>query len=326
MPNLQSSYLNLSLKNPIIVASSGLTGNLPKLKACEDAGAGAVVLKSLFEEAFTKDEWKIAGQDSYHPEMYEYINSELELQYGKTDYLKLISDAKKSLDIPVIASINCVSARHWIGFAEQMENAGADALELNVFSFPFSFKEESASVEEKYYEILEQVKEKIKIPVTMKIGRYFSSLANFANKLQIRGLDGLVLFNRFTIPDVDPDTGKIRTTFYFTQENEFLESLRWIAVLFDQVTFDLSATTGIKKGDDIIKLLLSGASSVQLASVLYEKGLSVINEMIQELDSWMDKNGYETIDEFKGKSSFKNISDPELFLRAQFMEKIRGVE
>ena len=326
MANLQTTYMNITLNNPIIVASSGLTKNVAKIKACAEAGAGAVVLKSLFEEAFQKDSFHIGDEKLTHPEMYEYLTSELQLQYGIVDYLKLIKDAKREVDIPIIASINCTSAKHWVDFSEKIEEAGADALELNVFTPATSIKEDSQAMENVYYEILDKVKEKIKIPVAMKISNNFSSLPHFTNQLQIRGLDGLVLFNRFTMPDIDIKKMELKTTFTFSQKNDYQLPLRWTALLSDMATYDISATTGIFSAEDVIKLILSGASTVQLASVLYNKGLSVIGEINAGLEKWMDENNYKTIDEIKGKLSFKQIKSPKVYLRTQFMEKIRGFD
>ena len=230
------------------------------------------------------------------------------------------------MHVPVIASINCMSAKHWIDFAEKIEEAGADALELNIFTPATNFQEDSKHIENIYYDILEKVKEKIKIPVAIKIGNNFSSLPHFANQLQIRGLNGLVLFNRFVNPDIDLKKMELKTTFTFSQKNDYQLPLRWTALLSGQATYDISATTGIHTADDVIKLILSGASTVQLASVIYNKGLSVIEEIAAGLEKWMEENNYKTIDEIKGKLSFEQIKSPKMYLRTQFMEKIRGID
>jgi dihydroorotate dehydrogenase (fumarate) len=318
--------MNLKLKNPIIVASSGLTNSVEKISACEEAGAGAVVIKSMFEEVLAKDDWGLHEAAPYHPEAHDYLNAEIQLQYGPNDYCELISSAKSKVNIPVIASINCVSAKWWAEFALKVENAGADALELNIFSIPTDPEEESASLEKVYYDILESVKAKIKIPIAMKIGRNFTSLPHLLSQLDKRGLNGIVLFNRFTEPDIDIHNLKMRTTFSFSSQEEIHTLLRWIALVSPNISTDISATTGIHTAEGIIKLLLAGASNVQLASVLYKSGLKVIKEMIEEITQWMTSYHLENIEDFKGRVGFSPEYDPEVYLRAQFMEKIRGIE
>jgi len=326
MPSLKSRYMKLNLKNPIIVASSGLTNSVEKIAACEDAGAGAVVIKSMFEEVLAKDDWGVTEAAPYHPQAHDYLNAEIQLQYGPNDYCELISKAKSKVDIPVIASINCVSAKWWSEFALKVENAGADALELNIFSIPTDPKEESATREKVYYDVLESVKTKIKIPIAMKIGRNFTSLPNLLSQLDKRGLDGVVLFNRFTEPDIDIHNLKMKTTFSFSSQEEIQPLLRWIALVSPNISTDISASTGIHTAEGIIKLLLAGASTVQLASVLYKNGMEVINKMIDEITQWMQTYHLETIDDFKGRVGFSPEYDPEVYIRAQFMEKIRGIE
>jgi dihydroorotate dehydrogenase (fumarate) len=326
MPNLSTRYMNLSLKNPIIVASSGLTNSVEKIIACEKAGAGAVVIKSLFEEVLAAEDWGLTESAPYHPEAQDYLNAELQLQYGPNAYCDLIAETKHKVSIPVIASINCISAKWWAEFAAKVENAGADALELNVFSIPTNPDKDSTSMEKLYFDILNTVKKRIHIPVAMKIGRNFSSLPNLVSRLAEQGLDAVVMFNRFTEPDIDIHKLKMKTTFSFSSKEEIHSLIRWVALLSDQISCDISATTGIHTAEGIIKLMLAGASTVQLASVLYKKGLSAISEMTEEIVNWMTKYHLEKIEEFKGKVGFSPEYDPEVYLRAQFMEKIRGIE
>jgi dihydroorotate dehydrogenase (fumarate) len=318
--------MNLRLKNPIIVASSGLTNSVEKIIDCEKAGAGAVVIKSLFEEVLVKEDWGLRQSAPYHPEAYDYLNAELQLQYGPNDYCDLIARVKQKVSIPVIASINCISGKWWAEFASKIENSGADGLELNVFSIPSSVKENSADREKVYYDVLESVKKRIKIPVAMKIGRNFTSLPYVISQLDKRGLDAVVMFNRFTEPDIDIHNLKMKTTFSFSSEDEIYSLLRWAAIISNQVKCDISATTGIHSAESIIKLILVGASTVQLASVLYKHGLEIIQKMLSEMTDWMRTYQLETIEEFKGRMGFAPDSDPEIYLRAQFMEKIRGIE
>jgi dihydroorotate dehydrogenase (fumarate) len=326
MPNLATRYLNLNLKNPIIVGSSGLTSTADKIVACEKSGAGAVVVKSLFEEVLADQDWGLEQSAGYHPEAQEYLNAELQMQYAPNAYCDLISEAKEKTNIPVIGSINCVSTKWWPEFAKKIEHAGADALELNVFSIPNDPELSSANIENMYFEILDKVKSTISIPVAMKISGNFTSLPYLLTQLDKRGINGVVMFNRFTEPDIDLKNLKIKTTFSFSTEDEIHTQLRWVAITSDMLTCDISATTGVHTAEGIIKLILAGASTVQLASVLYKNGLKVIDQLLQDMNKWMTEYKIENIDQIKGRLSFTPNFDPEMYFRAQFMEKIRGVE
>jgi len=326
MPELSTQYMNLTLKNPIIISSSGLTKSIDKIKAGEKAGAGAVVLKSMFEEVLAKEDFGIQESVPFHTEAYDYLRSELEMQYGSRDYLDLIVEAKKAVGIPVIASINCISAKWWPNFASQIEKSGADALELNVFKTASDRAESSFALEQMYFDILMEVKSRIKIPVSLKIGSNFTSLPNFASQLDDLGVDALVLFNRFTETDIDINKLELRTTFDFSNKYEIFRPLRWTALLSGMLRCDISATTGIKSATDVIKLLLAGATTVQLCSVLYQQGLDVIESLLKEISTWMDKHDFQNINQFRGKLNFSHTKSADLYLRNQFMEKIRGVE
>jgi dihydroorotate dehydrogenase (fumarate) len=228
--------------------------------------------------------------------------------------------------IPVIASINCITPKWWADFAEKIERAGADALELNIFPMSSDETKSSAQIEDIYYHTLLAVKNVIDIPVSTKISMYITALPHLIVEMEKRGLDGLVLFNRFVEPDIDIDTLKMKTTFPFSTEDDMQQVLRWTALLSDKSDVALSATTGIHTYQAVVKLILAGASSVQLASVLYKKGFKVIAELLKGIESWMEKNKFESIDDFKGKVNFGNTVDPDLYLRSQFMERIREME
>ncbi|MBN2571952.1 MAG: dihydroorotate dehydrogenase-like protein [Ignavibacteriales bacterium] len=324
MPNLGTKYMNLNLKNPIIVGSSGLTSSVEKVKAAEVAGAGAVVLKSLFEEVLA-NESEIESSIPYHPEALDYYQSQLEKEYGARDYIELIKKCKAEIRIPIIASINCQSAKWWANYTKQIESAGADAIELNVFTTANNTIVTSRDIEQLHLDILESVKNVVKIPVSLKIGIYFTSLPNFAVELDKQGLNGLVIFNRFTEPDIDINSVELKTSFVFSSSDEILRTLRWTALLKDKVEFDISATTGIQNSDDVIKMLLAGASTVQLVSILYREGVEKIKDILKGIEEWMTKHNFNSIDEFKGKLSFARTKTPEHYLRAQFIEKIKSV-
>jgi dihydroorotate dehydrogenase (fumarate) len=318
--------MGLQLRNPIIVASSGLSKNIERIRECEQAGAGAVVLKSLFEEVLAQKDFGLKEGTVDHTEAYDYYFAHMELLYGATDYTDLIKQAKAETDIPVIASINCVSDKWWPDFARQIEGAGADAIELNVFTTATDLTFDGRRMEELYYEILSTVKQKVGIPVGLKVSPYFSSLPNVAVEFGQRGLDGLVLFNRFTQPDIDINALSLKTTFSFSSRDELHLPLRWTALMSHYLPYDICATTGVKTAEDVIKLLLAGASSVQLASVLYNEGLETIATMVAGVEQWMKDKGFETVADFRGKLSFHRTEDAAHYLRAQFMEKISEVE
>ncbi|MBN1542406.1 dihydroorotate dehydrogenase-like protein [candidate division KSB1 bacterium] len=326
MPSLRTRYLNLPLKNPIVVASSGLSKSAESIRACADAGAGAVVVKSLFEEAIAQEDWGMESSLSYHTEVYDYLRSEMQHQYGPRDYCRLIETAKKNVDIPVIASINCISAQWWPSYAAQIESAGADALELNVYPSVVDTDMRSQEVEHTYFEIIEAVREKVRIPVAMKIAPYFASLPFVAYELCRRGADALVLFNRFTQPDIDIDAIKLTTTFQFSTSAESHLVLRWIALLAGKISGELAATTGVHTSRDLIKMLLAGAQVVQVASAFYQNGVKIIPTWLEELKHWMHEHAFETIEQFRGTLSFAETRTPEHYLRSQFVQKIRGVE
>jgi dihydroorotate dehydrogenase (fumarate) len=284
------------------------------------------VVKSLFEEVLSANDWGISSSTTMHPEAYDYVQSELQLQYGPDKYCEIIQEAKDKVEIPIIASINCRSSKWWPEFAEKIERAGADALELNVYKVPTDPKKDSSQIENEYYDIVKMVKQKINIPVALKISNSFTSLPHFVDKLEQYGLDGLVLFNRFTVPDIDIDKLNIHTTFSFSDQDDIFQVLRWIAVLREIVELDISATSGIHTPESAIKLILAGASTIQLASVLYKNGLKKINEILFGIVEWMEKYKLSTINDFKGKVTFAKNFDTEMFLRTQFMEKVRGIE
>ena len=326
MPDLSTSYMGLSLRNPVIVGSSGLTNSVEKIIECEQAGAGAVVVKSLFEEVLAHEDSGLEKSSTFRSEAQDYLNSEIQLQFSPNQYCDLIAAAKTKVKIPVIGSINCVSTQCWPEFAKIIEAAGADALELNIYSIPTDTTIPGVTYETLYYEVLDNVKSKVKIPVSMKIGRYFTSLPHLISQLDKNGVDAVVFFNRFTEPDIDIDHLKLRTTFTFSSDDDMYPVLRWVILIADKVKCDISATTGIHTAQAIIKFLLAGAQTVQLASVLYQEGLSKLTRMIQEIENWMAANSFESVDQFRGKVNFSSQRKPEIYLRAQFMEKIRNID
>lgn len=328
MANLSTSYMGFNLKNPIIVGSSGLTNSVENIIEIEKNGAAAVVLKSLFEEQINHMINKTMhnqGDTFGYPEADDYISN-----YTRDNdidvYLKLIKGAKEAVDIPVIASINCVSSADWISFASKMQEAGADGLELNIFILPSDPKRDAAQNEAVYFDIIEKVKKEVTIPVAIKISSYFSGMANMALKLSWTGIKGMVLFNRFFSPDIDIDNFKVTATNVFSHPEELAMSLRWVAMLSSRLHCDVAASTGVHDGPAVIKQLLAGAKAVQIASVLYKKGFGEIGGMLKDLEAWMDKHNFESLDDFVGKMSIKEIENPAAFERVQFMKHFAGIE
>ncbi|MDN5348905.1 MAG: hypothetical protein PWQ54_301 [Bacteroidales bacterium] len=321
--DLSTKYLGLRLKNPIVVSSSKLTGTLPNIKACAEAGAGAVVLKSLFEEQIiAKTEAGLKRNEMYfwYPEALDYV-VKISKGSGVNDYLNLIRDAKAAVDIPIIASINCVSPVEWPVFAKKIEEAGADAIELNIAIFPFDKKINSQQIEDMYVEILKAVKDQVSIPVSVKMGRYFTNIFAMANRLADEGADGLVLFNRFYNPDVDIANMKVVTDNVFSSPDEKSIPMRWIALLSaDGINCDLAASTGIHYSIGVVKQLLAGATVTQLCTTLYQNGIPYISEILNGIQEWMKKNHFKKIDDFRGLVN-KKTENTAAFERMQYMRK-----
>jgi dihydroorotate dehydrogenase (fumarate) len=328
MINLETSYMGLKLKNPLIVGSSGLTRSVENIIEIARQGAGAVVLKSLFEEQILNEANTTLNQNllgNLYPEAEDYV-----VNYTRgndvANYLKLIEDSKKAVDIPIIASINCVSNNGWTSFAKQIEEAGADGLELNVFVLPSNPGASGSANETVYFDIAEDVLDKVKIPVALKISYYFSSLAQMVTKLSWTGVKGIVLFNRFFSPDIDIEKLEIKPSNIFSTPAEMTTPLRWIAMLSDRVNCDLAASTGIHDGNGMIKQLLAGAKAVQIASVLYKKGFQQIGNMIETLESWMERKNFSKLEDFVGLMGMEEAKNPAAYERVQFMKHFSRIE
>jgi dihydroorotate dehydrogenase (fumarate) len=327
MANLETNYMGLKLRNPIIAASSGLTNSVKDIKEFEENGAGAVVLKSIFEEEILlqmeKDQAAMNRQSFIYPETVDFYD-DLASDDAFTTHLKLITEAKKAVSIPVIASVNCVSADQWTNYAQNLQDAGADAIELNVFVMPSDFNKTCDENEKIYFQIVEQVKKHISIPLSLKISYYSSNLGSLIQQLSHSGIDGLVLFNRFYSPDIDIENFDLLSSHVLSQPNEIALPLRWIGIMADRAECDLAASTGIHDGSAVIKQLLAGAKAVQVATTVYKNGKKVINTMLDELNSWMDKKGYSSIADFSGRLSQLKTDNPAAYYRSQFMKHFAG--
>lgn len=325
MADLSTSYLGLKLKNPLILSSSGLTSTIKSLKTAEEAGASAVVLKSLFEEDMTNEVNKM-GQDfddMLHPEAYAYLQ-ETGMLYNADKYFELIKQAKKELNIPVIASLNCYSTEWWLDYAVTVEKMGADALELNIGLMAHNFREDPDILEDKYVKIFKQVKKKISIPVAVKIGQNFTSIPNMVYRLHNAGADGIVMFNRFYNPDIDIDSMKMKTGTRYSTEAEFPPILRWTAIIASQLNdCSISATTGIHSWEQVAKILMAGADTAQICSVLYKNGIPHLSQILKGLENWMDTKGYNSIRDFQGSMESDSNVKEEFYERLQYLKSIR---
>jgi len=326
MADLTTKYLGLSLRNPLIVGSSGLTDSVDNIVELEKAGAGAVVLKSLFEEQILL-EAEASLRKAYENDMIYSAKSEtldyIDLHIKEdtvSNYISLIREAKSKTVIPVIASINCISSMEWTSFATRIEEAGADAIELNIAILPSDLETDPDSIEGIYFDIITKVISRVKIPVAIKIGPYFSNLAQMIGKLSATGIGGIVLFNRFYSPDFDINTLSEKSSNTLSHPAESSNVLRWVALMSGRVQCDLASSTGIHDGKALIKQLLAGASAVQVVSTVYSNGIDQIQKMVGDLENWMDEKGFNYIDQFKGKMSRPEGANPSSFERIQFMK------
>ncbi len=327
MTDLSVTYMGLKLKNPLIVSSSSLTNTVERVRRCEDAGAGAVVLKSLFEEQI-ESETKNLEQQAWpysHPEAFDYVR-QMGLRMGQEEYLKLIRQAKESIAIPVIASLNCVSPKWWTDYAKQIAGAGADALELNIGIIASDFERSSQDIELLYTEIVESVRSRIELPLAVKIGPYFTSLPKAAESLERAGVSALVLFNRFYQIDIDIDKFELIPGNRFSTPEEIFLPLRWIAILAGRVGCDLASSTGVHDGAGLIKQLLAGANAVQACSHFYLKGLNQVGIMLEELRAWMENHEYKSINDFQGRMCREASHRPEHYERQQYIKVFVGIE
>lgn len=326
MAELTTKYLGLSLSNPLIIGSSGLTDSVDNIIELEKAGAGAVVLKSLFEEqimlevdASLKEAYRNDMIYSAKSETLDYIDVHIR-ERTMSAYIKLIKDVKSRLTIPVIASINCVSAAEWVKFANQFEEAGADALELNIAILPTDEGLDAADIEKIYFDIIAKVKSRVNIPVSVKITSCFTNLATMVKKISETGVDGIVMFNRFYTPDFDINNFEEKSSDTYSTPAEAGDVRRWMGIMSSRVKCDLAASTGVHGPEDLIKQILAGAKAVQVVSTIYRNGRGQIQEMLGGLNDWMEDKGYNSIDQFRGRMSQEESSDPSSYERIQFMK------
>jgi len=325
--DISTSYLGLELTNPLVPSASPLTGKLETLRQLEEAGAGAVVLPSLFEEQIEHDSWAVHDLYEYgsaiSPEAFGGYVPEMEsYNTGPDHYLELLEKAKDKLSIPVIASLNGMSPGGWTKYAKYMEEAGADALELNVYRVATEIDITGSEIEQNYADLVADVKESIRIPLAVKISPYFSSLASMARRLTEAGADGLVLFNRFYQPDINLDELKVKPDVVLSSPVNLRLPLRWTAILRGRVNCSIAASSGVHTGEDVVKLILAGADVTQMASALLKYGPSHLATVLFEMESWFSEREYTSIEQGKGSLSQVHSSDPEAFERTNYMRSL----
>lgn len=325
--SLATSYLGLDLKNPLVPSASPLTRNLDMAKRLEDAGAAALIMHSLFEEEIISEDDEIeqhwGGQDSGTIEPETFLSEHYDFRTTRESYLEQIEALKSSLDIPVIASLNGVTSGGWTEQAKAIQDAGADALELNIYFIAADRYQSSQEIEDRYINILKLIKEEIYLPVSLKLSQQFTSPLYFIKQLELAGADGVALFNRYFHPDIDINKKQILRKLELSSPYESLERLHWIALLYQHVKLTLAATGGIHHGDEVIKMLLAGADVVHLCTALLNNGPKLINKLIEDLENWMDHNEYESLQQLRGKLCYSNITDKAAFERANYLQTIK---
>ena len=318
----KTKYLGLELKSPVIVGSCGLTSDVEKMQQMEEAGAGAVVVKSVFEEQIIYDIKRnthmVAPTDNYG-DSYEYI-----AQHVADDSLErhfsMIREAKNRLTIPVIGSINCFSYENWLTYAKKFEDAGCDALELNMAILPYETSMSSDDVERTFTQIINTLRKSITIPISIKVGPYFTDMAKQMQQLSWMGIQGVTMFNKSVQVDIDLESETLKNASYLSTHEEMNNTLRWIALLSKKMRCDLSASTGVYTSDDVVKMILAGATTVQVVSCLYKNGIDTLREINSGLQAWMEKKGYATIKDFRGKLAVAPAEKASVAMRTQFMK------
>jgi dihydroorotate dehydrogenase (fumarate) len=324
--DLSTTYLGLKLRTPLVPAASPLSDEIDSIKQMEDAGASAVVLYSLFEEQLRQDSAELVhnleqGTESF-AEALSYFPEPEEFHLGPDEYLKHVSKAKKAVKIPVIASLNGSSAGGWTKYAKAIQQAGADAIELNIYNIPTDMDLSSAKIEQAYLDIVKAVKAEVSIPVAVKLSPFFTNFANMAKRLDKAGANGLVLFNRFYQPDIDLESLEVKPNILLSTPMAMRVPLRWIALLYGKTKANLAATSGIHRASDVLKMLMAGADVTMLCSALIRHGVRQIGVIERDLIAWMEEHEYASVTQLKGSVSQKNCPEPSAFERAQYMKAI----
>jgi len=322
MAGLETIYMGIPLQTPLIVAASSISSKIDRIKTAEQAGAGALVIRSLFEEQIMFDALKMEDDLAVGSESFsEALTYFPQLQHGEADeHLMWIEKTRAEVKMPLIASLNATSPGAWTRYAKQLESTGVDGLEINVYAVASDPDQNGADIEGALYQIVEAIKGEVKIPVAVKLSPFYTSTANVATELDTRGVEALVLFNRFLQPDIDIETETLKNEMVFSTPEEMKLPLRWIALLYGRIKADLALSTGVHSGLDAAKVLLAGATVVQTASALLKNGIPYLSTMLRELEGWMDGRGYDNLESFRGKMSQREVDDPFIFERAQYIK------
>lgn len=318
----KTQYLGLELKSPIVVGSCGLTSDVEKMVQMEQAGAGAVVLKSVFEEQIIYDIKRnthiVAPTDNYG-DSYEYIAAHV-ADDSLEKHFNMIREAKRRLTIPVIGSINCFSYENWVTYARQFQDAGCDALELNMAILPYETSLSTDDVERTFTQIINTLRKAVSIPISIKVGTYFTDMAKSMQQLSWMGIQGVTMFNKSVEVDIDIENETLKNASYLSNHEQMYNTLRWVAILSKKMRCDISASTGVYTSDDVVKMLLAGANSVQVVSCLYRNGIDTLKELNEGLKVWMEKKGYDSIAKFRGKLAVPPADKASVAMRTQFMK------
>ena len=326
--DLSTTYLGKKLKNPLVPSASPLSRDESAIKLMEDAGAGAVVLESLFEEQILHeknemDHYLSQGTESFAESLSYFPDGDM-YNFGPDEYLDHIRKSKEAVDIPIIASLNGVSTGGWIEYARKMQQAGADAIELNSYYLATDPEKESRVIEDNYVEILTEIKKVVTIPVALKLSPYFTSLSAMAKRFDEAGADGLVLFNRFYQPDIDLESLEVVPNLVLSSSESMRLPLRWVAILYGKIKANMAATTGVHTSDDVLKMIMAGADVTMLCAVLFQHGISKITGILEGVELWMEDHEYESIEQMKGSMSHKSVPEPAAFERANYMRVLKS--
>jgi dihydroorotate dehydrogenase (fumarate) len=330
MTDLNTTYLGMKLKNPLVASASPLSKKVENVKQLEDAGIAAVVMYSLFEEQITHESHALdyflnRGSESYAEAMTYFPEME-SYNIGPDSYLNLVSKIKAAVDIPVIGSLNGISTGGWIDYAKQIEQAGADALELNIYYIPTDVKIISKELEDAQVELVANVKKQLSIPLAVKLSPYYTALPAFAKRLCDAGTDGLVLFNRFYQPDIDTETLEVIPSLNLSDSNDLRLPLRWIAILYGQIKADLALTSGVHNEKDVLKAMMAGANIVEITSEFLANGIGRTGEILNGLETWMKEYEYKSIEQMRGSMSHKSVAEPAAFERANYMKALQSFD
>ncbi len=322
MSRLKTTYMGIELKNPLIVGACNLTLDIDVAKRMEDAGAGAIVFKSLFEEQINLESLQMEEDlGEYAERNAEMVSLFPSLEHaGPQEHLDKLSQLKANLGIPVIGSLNCVNHSTWVHYAQEVEKTGIDALELNFYANPRDKNQSAESIEKEQLDILKEVKSSVKIPVSVKLSFFYTNPLQIISQMDKLGVDGFVLFNRLFQPDIDTDKQDMYSPFNLSAAGDYKLPLRYAGLLYKQIKGDICSNTGILKGEDLVRVIMAGAQTAQVVSAIYKNKIQYITTMLNDLDQWMEQNNYESLDDFRGKVSKMNTKDPYAYRRAQYVD------